>query len=257
MTPYDERAKIRNSHPIASTDGTASVRGINASARATLKHLAAGAGHGTRLRRSDGSSSGHTGSPSLVLILGVSLAGSLGNGLGVLLVLVHGPVEDVVILEALANKEIAEDLAQVAVVRLVVETQGSSVVEVDGELVGESTAENLGRSSHLLLHDAVVLLLLGGSLETLPRERASAEVQHDIAERLHVITARLLNTKMGVDGGITGRAGQVLVLSVRNVEVSLGIAVLLGKTKVDHVDLVATLANAHEEVVGLDISVDE
>lgn len=37
----------------------------------------------------------------------------------------------------------------------------------------------------------------------------------------------------------------------------LGVTVLLGQTKVDNVDLVTTLANAHEEVVGLDVTVDE
>lgn len=62
---------------------------------------------------------------------------------------------------------------------------------------------------------------------------------------------------MGVDRGITGSASKVLVLSVRDVEVSLGISVLLGKAEVNNIDLVATLADAHEEVVGLDIAVNE
>ena len=62
---------------------------------------------------------------------------------------------------------------------------------------------------------------------------------------------------MGVDGGVTSGTSQVLVLSVRDVEVGLGVPVLLGETKVDHVDLVAPLANTHEEVVGLDVAVDE
>ena len=62
---------------------------------------------------------------------------------------------------------------------------------------------------------------------------------------------------MGVDRSITSRAGQVLVLSIRDVEVSLRVPVLLGKTKIDHVDLVAPLADAHEEVVRLNITVDE
>ena len=62
---------------------------------------------------------------------------------------------------------------------------------------------------------------------------------------------------MGVDGGITGRASQVLVLPVRDVEVGLRVTVLLGQTEVDDIDLVTTLADAHEEVVGLDITVDE
>lgn len=38
---------------------------------------------------------------------------------------------------------------------------------------------------------------------------------------------------------------------------SLGVTVLLGETKVDHIDLVAALADAHEEVVGLNIAVNE
>lgn len=62
---------------------------------------------------------------------------------------------------------------------------------------------------------------------------------------------------MGVDGGVTSGTSQVLVLSVRDVEVGLGVPVLLGETKVDHVDLVASLADTHEEVVGLDVTVDE
>ena len=62
---------------------------------------------------------------------------------------------------------------------------------------------------------------------------------------------------MGVDGGVTSGTSQVLVLSVRDVEVGLGVPVLLGETEVDHVDLVAPLADTHEEVVGLDVAVDE
>ena len=62
---------------------------------------------------------------------------------------------------------------------------------------------------------------------------------------------------MGIDAGITGGARQVLVLSVRDMEVSLGVTVLLGETKVDDVDLVAALPDPHEEVVRLDVAVDK
>jgi hypothetical protein len=41
------------------------------------------------------------------------------------------------------------------------------------------------------------------------------------------------------------------------VEVRLWVTVLLGQTEIDNVDLVATLADAHKEVVGFDIAVDE
>lgn len=127
----------------------------------------------------------------LVVLLALPLVGSLGDGLGVLLVLVDGPVEDIVVLEALTDKEVAEDLAEVRVVGLVVEAEGASVVQVDGELVGEATAEDLGGGSHLLLHDAVVLLLLGSRLQALPGKGATAEVEHDVSKGLHIVTAGL------------------------------------------------------------------
>ena len=128
---------------------------------------------------------------TLVVLLALALIGSLSDGLRVLLVLVDGPVEDVVVLEALTDEEVPEDLAEVRVVGLVVEAERASVVEVDGELVREATAEHLGRGGHLLLHDAVVLLLLGGRLKTLPGKGTAAEVQHHVTERLHVVTAGL------------------------------------------------------------------
>ncbi len=62
---------------------------------------------------------------------------------------------------------------------------------------------------------------------------------------------------MRVDGGIASGTSQVLVLAVWDVQVGLGITVLLGKTEIDDVDLVSALADAHQEVVGLDVSVDE
>ena len=67
----------------------------------------------------------------------------------------------------------------------------------------------------------------------------------------------LTDTQVSIDGGIAGGTGQVLILSVGDVEVGLGVAVLLRETKVNDIDLVATLADAHEEVVGLDIAMDE
>ena len=204
-------------------------------------------------------SSSCTGATSLLFsFLSLGLVGSgLSNGLSILLVLVDGPIEDVVILEAFTNEQITEDLAEVRVVGLVVEAKRASVVEVDGELVGEATAENLGGGGHLLLHDAVVLLLLSGSLQTLPGQRSTAEVKHNVAQGFHVVTTGLLNTQVGVDTGVASGTGQVLVLTVRDVEVSLGVTVLFGQAKVDNVDLVSTLADTHEEVIGLNVTVDE
>ena len=67
----------------------------------------------------------------------------------------------------LAHEEVPEDLAEVGVIRLVVEAQGTAVLEVGGELHGEALAEVLHRRGHLLFTDLLVLLLLGGRFHAL------------------------------------------------------------------------------------------
>lgn len=62
---------------------------------------------------------------------------------------------------------------------------------------------------------------------------------------------------MSVNRSITSCAGQVLVLTVRDMEVRLGVSVFLSQAEIDNVDLVTTFANTHEEVVRLDIAVDK
>jgi hypothetical protein len=197
----EETGLTRHSHPITTSNCPVGIGSID-TASGALNHLVAWSGNavglvsaGRMLRGGSPTSSGvDPGSTSrlFLLILRRLLTSSLGDGLGILLVLVHSPVEDVVVLETLTDEEITEDLSQVRVVGLVVKAEGTSVVEVDGELVGESTAEDLGRGGHLLLHDSVVLLLLGSSLQTLPGKGSTAEVEHNVSKGLHVITARLL-----------------------------------------------------------------
>jgi hypothetical protein len=244
------------SHPITSSHGTVGVRSVESTA---FDDLTALVGDGTGLGGTAGShrASSRQSLATLLVLSILVLLGSIHDHGSVLLVLVDGPVEDVIVLEGLANEEITEDLAEVRIIGLVVEAERTGVVQVDGEFVGETTAQDLGRGGHLLLHNAVVLLLLGSSLQTLPGKRTTAEVEHDIAQRFHIVTARLLDTEMSVDTGVTGSSSEVLVLTVRNVEVSLGVTVFLRETKINHVDLVTTLANTHQEVVGLDITVDE
>ena len=67
----------------------------------------------------------------------------------------------------------------------------------------------------------------------------------------------LFDTQVSVDRSVTSSTSQVLVLPVGDVKMGLWVPVLLGKTEVNDIDLVATLANAHQEVVGLDIAMDE
>ena len=176
-------------------------------------------------------------------------------------------------MESFTEEEITEDLAEVGIIRLFIKVERAGVVEVDGKLVWEAIAENLSSCSYLLLHDEIVLLVIGSSLNSLPWERAAAEVKQDIPKRFHVITTRLLhgalitkcmndyrrltNAQVVIDRGISRSSSQVFFLTVWYVGVSVRVTVLLCKTKINDIDLMATLANAHEEIVRLDITVND
>ena len=69
--------------------------------------------------------------------------------------------------------------------------------------------------------------------------------------------AKHTNTQVCIDARVTTSTRQVLVLAVRKMEIRLSVTVLLGQTKVNDIDLVTTLADAHQEVVRLDITMDE
>ncbi len=68
---------------------------------------------------------------------------------------------------------------------------------------------------HLLLADLLVLLLLGGCLQTLPRQAAPQEVHEHVAQRLDVVAPALLDAQVRVDARVSRRPRQVLVLSAR------------------------------------------
>lgn len=62
---------------------------------------------------------------------------------------------------------------------------------------------------------------------------------------------------MGVDGGIAGGSGEVLILTVGDMLVRSGVTVFLCQTEIDDVDQVSLLAEPHKEVIRLHVSVDE
>jgi hypothetical protein len=140
------------------------------------------------------------------------------------------PIKDIVVLEAFSDEEITEELAEVQVIRLVVEAERTRVVQEDSEFVRESAAQKIGGGCHLLLHDVVVLLLLGGSLETLPRESAAKEVHKHVGNGFQVITTGLFDTQVSVDRRVPSSSGKILVLPVGDVKVGLGVTELLGKS---------------------------
>ena len=83
------------------------------------------------------------------------------------------------------------------------------------------------------------------------------EVHENVPQRLHVVPSRLLNAEMSVDGCVSGRPGEVLVFPVRNVLMCAIITKLFGQSKIDGIDEVALFAEAHQEVVGFYITMNE
>jgi len=111
----------------------------------------------------------------------------------------------------------------------------------------------------LLLSNLLVFLFVGGGLESLPRKASSEEVQEDVAKSLKIISPGLLAAQVRVDTHITSSSRQRLPLTIRNVLLGLGIAILFGHTKIDDMDDVGSLAAwaPNEKVVWLDVSVDQ
>ena len=169
----------------------------------------------------------------------------------------HTPVEDVVVLVPLADEQVPEEFTEVRVIRLVIESKSAAVVEEDAKLVGKAAAKKIRGRRHLLFHDTIVLLLLGRSLESLPGKSAAEEVHENVSKRLEIVAPGLFDAQVGVDRGVPSCAGEILVLAVRDVEVSLGVTKFLSQTEIYNIDLVATFADAHEEVVWFDVAVDE
>ena len=65
------------------------------------------------------------------------------------------------------------------------------------------------------------------------------------------------NAQVCVDAGISGCPREILVFPVGDVLMRTGITILLGQAKVNDVDQVPFLPQAHEKIVRLDITMDE
>ena len=88
-----------------------------------------------------------------------------------------------------------------------------------------------------------------------PDEIVLTQCQHQTIDPLRI--GQRTDTQVSVDTGIARSSSQVLVLPVRNVEMCLWISVFLCQAKVNYINLVSTLSDPHEKVVGLDVTVDK
>ena len=97
------------------------------------------------------------------------------------------PIEDVVVLVAFMNEKVMEELVQVRIVRFVVESECMSVVEEDTKFFGETTAKDISEGG-LLLHNVIVLLLLGNSFEFLQWEGTAEEVHQHVGRGFEIVS---------------------------------------------------------------------
>lgn len=78
------------------------------------------------------------------------------------------PVEDVVVGKTLTVEQIPQKLPEVRIVRFLVETESSAVIEVCCKFSRISSTQFLDRSGHLLFTDPFVLLAFCCSTKSLP-----------------------------------------------------------------------------------------
>lgn len=167
------------------------------------------------------------------------------------------PVEDEVVFVSHPVKEVFEEFAQVTDVRLLFELETATVVQVNSELVRQILCQHLDGRGQLLVPNFFILLLLSSGGKSLPRKAAFVEVHEDEAERLKIISTGLLDSQVGVDGGIAGCSRQIFAITVRDVLTRLRVAEALGEAEVDDIDVVLLLSNADQEVVWLDVTMQK
>lgn len=116
------------------------------------------------------------------------------------------------------------------------------------------------RNGDALLFFHNELVLLGGTLclESLPRESALEEVYEHVPDRFEIISTRLLDSQVIVDGGVSWRTRERASLSLRNVLQRARVAVSFGETKVDTVDEVSiSSSSVRDKVRRLNVTVNQ
>lgn len=76
-------------------------------------------------------------------------------------------------------------------------------------------------------------------------------------QKSHVISYKITDAEVRVYAGIPRSPREILILAICDVLMRLRVAVLFRETKIDYIHEISFLAEAHEKVVGLDITVNE
>jgi hypothetical protein len=86
------------------------------------------------------------------------------------------------ILLSFGYKELAEETAQVVVVRFFVESQTTSIIEKNAEHRWASRVKTIEGEIHLQLEDCLVFLPAGRGPDAMPGKRSTEEVYKNIGE---------------------------------------------------------------------------
>lgn len=159
---------------------------------------------------------------------------------------------------AIIAQSVCEKLTQIIVIRGLFETKISAVFKIFGKFRREAFAQLFNGRLLFAVANLLVFLLVRSSTQSLPGKTAFEEVDEDMAQSFKIVTARLLAAHMCIDAHVTSSARECLALTIRDVLLGFGVAILLGHAKVNNVDDIGGLGAraTNEEVIRLNVAVD-
>jgi hypothetical protein len=110
---------------------------------------------------------------------------------------------------------------------------------------------------HLHFANFRVFLYFVRDLNSLPRQFAFEQVQHQVSQRLKVIASALLIAQMGGDTGISGSADEGLAALDFDMFSGFVVFVPFGESKINDVDSFNFVSFADHKIIGFDVSVYE
>ena len=168
------------------------------------------------------------------------------------------PVEAVdVELQVLAAGEALHEDAEEAVVRPLLECQALAVVHVQYEFLRAALAELFRLYPTFDLRNRVERLLDGAALNGAPGQAPDEEVDHHVPQGLEVVPAGQLIAVVGVHGCETRGSNYRFIARKFDVAVLfILVEIAFGKAEIYHVDGSRAAFQTHQEIVGLDVSVE-
>lgn len=108
------------------------------------------------------------------------------------------------------------------------------------------------------LHDEFVLLRGGFGLESLPGETSLEEIYEDVSNTFKVVTTRLFNPQVVINGSVTRCSSKRSAFALGDVLKGTGVPIPLGKSEINAVDEISAAASSvGDKVSWFDITVDK